>query len=77
MSREKSYKMSVRLLDRVTGEIFSSKEFPVTMFCEGDGERALFRWLECYKRGLRKTDGNMSLEIDMSPIQIIKQPLIF
>ena len=74
---EKSYRLEVTLTNNNTGEVLCTSCKPVTMFCNGDGEKKLYDWLDCLVRGLRKQNDGLSLELDLRPIVPLSQPLIF
>ena len=59
---EKGFKFQIRLVDSQTGEIISVSNRVHTMFCNGDGEKYLKSWFDCFVRGLRERD-NLCVEI--------------
>lgn len=73
----KSYKLSVKLVNNSTGELLVTSCKPVAFFSTGDGEEKLNKWLECLVRGLRKQNDGLTLELDLTPIVPLSQPLIF
>lgn len=74
---EKSYRLSVRMVNTNTGEVLASSAKPVTMFCNGDGEAKIHAWINSLIRGLRNQNDGLSLEFDFKPIVPLSQPLIF
>ena len=74
---EKSFRLQVVMTNNNTGEVLGTSCKPVTMFCNGDGERALQSWVNSLVRGLRLQNDGLTLEIDFRPVVPIKEPLIF
>lgn len=74
---EKSYRFNVSMTNNNTGEVLGTSCCPVTMFCNGDGEKILDRWVKSLIRGLYTQNDGLTLELDFTPIVPLKQPLLF
>lgn len=74
---EKTYRLSVRLTNTNTGEVICTQQKPVTMFCNGDGEKRVNAWISALFRGLRQIDDGLCLEMDFKPVVCVDTPLIF
>lgn len=73
----KSYRLSVRLVNNNTGEVLGTSCKPVAFFCGANGEQRLNDWVSCLIRGLRQQNDGLTLELDLKPIVVLSEPLIF
>ena len=68
---EKSFKFQTRIIDSKTGEIISVSNRVHIMFCDGDGEKYLQTWFDCFVRGLRERD-NLCVEVVADRIECVE-----
>ena len=74
---EKSYRLEVTMTNNNTGEVLGTSCKPVTMFCNGDGEKKLQSWVDSLVRGLRNQNDGLTLELVFRPVFPLHEPLIF